>query len=334
MEVWIHQFSFAGRTAEAARQFEGWGFDGMLVADSQDLNADIWVELALAAEATGKLKLGSGVTNLVTRHPTVTASAAATLQVESGGRAVLGIGRGDSAVSKIGLDPQPVGEFEPGLEQLQALLDGRKVTLENQTDAAIEWLGGRPEPKVPVMVAATGPKVIAAAAQQAEMIDFTVGAEPSRLKWAIGQAREAAEGREVSLGAFIDIGVAEDPAVARDLIRGSSAILARFGAESNSTEGLSDETRAGIERLASEYEEAGHGKSSSVAARDLSDRFVDRFGVCGPSEQVAERLNELAALGLDRIIMVPGSLDADPDAVNESNRLFAERVLPRLRDRG
>lgn len=331
MEVWIHQFSFAGKTAAAARQIEEWGFDGMLLADSQDLNADIWVELALASDATETLRLGPGVTNLVTRHPTVTASAASTLQVETGGRTVLGLGRGDSAVSKIGLGSQPVADFETGLGQLQVLLTGDAVTLENGTEAAIEWLAGAELSKVPVMVAATGPKVITAAAGHAEMIDFTVGAEPSRLEWAIGHAREAAGDRPISLGAFLDIGVAEDPAAARDLIRGSTAILARFGAESGSTEGLSDQTREGIHQLAAQYEEAGHGKSKSAAAQGLSDEFIERFGVCGTPDQVTNKLKELTALGLDRIVMVPGSLDADPDAVNESNRLFAEQVLPALK---
>ena len=88
MEIWIHQFSFAGKTPSAARQAEQWGFDGMLVADSQDLNADVWVKLALSAAATSTLKLGTGVTNFVTRHPTVTASAAASLQAESGSNVI------------------------------------------------------------------------------------------------------------------------------------------------------------------------------------------------------------------------------------------------------
>jgi 5,10-methylenetetrahydromethanopterin reductase len=92
LEVWIHAFSFARRVAPLARQVEEWGFDGFLLADSQNLNADIWVELALAGAATERLRLGPGVTNPATRHPAVTASAAATLQAETDGRAVLGLG--------------------------------------------------------------------------------------------------------------------------------------------------------------------------------------------------------------------------------------------------
>src|SRR4051794_41418416 len=108
MEVFRHAFAFAGRTAELARRAESWGFDGLLVADSQNLNADVWIELALAAAATERLQLGPGVTNPVTRHPSMTASAAATLQAESDGRAVRGIGRGDTAVTEIGRKPVPV----------------------------------------------------------------------------------------------------------------------------------------------------------------------------------------------------------------------------------
>lgn len=330
-EIWIHQFAVAGKTADAARTLEELGFDGMLLADSQDITADIWVELTLAARATDRLKLGPGVTNLVTRHPTVTASAAATLQDESGGRVVLGIGRGDSALSKIGLAPEPIGEFRGRLRQVQELLAGRAATLENGAEPTLPWLAGSAEPPVPVFVGATGPKVIAAVAEMVPMINFTVGAEPGRLEWAIGHARDAAGENRLSLGVFIDIAVDPDPDRAREMVRGSTATLARFGLHSSSTEGMSDETKKGIAKLAAEYEEARHGEAASTAAQDLSDGFIDRFAVCGTAEHVTARLRELIGLGLDRIVLVPGSLDSDPGATERSNRLFAEEVLPAIR---
>ncbi len=79
MELWMHAFALPGRVADAARQAEEWGFTGLLVADSQNLTADVWVELALAGAVTSTLALGPGVTNPITRHIAVTASAAATL---------------------------------------------------------------------------------------------------------------------------------------------------------------------------------------------------------------------------------------------------------------
>jgi 5,10-methylenetetrahydromethanopterin reductase len=329
MDTWMHAFAFPHRVAELARQVEAWGFAGLLVADSQNLNADVWVELALAGGATERIALGPGVTNPVTRHPAVTASAALTLQVETGGRTVLGIGRGDSALTQIGMRPVPAAELEQALVIMQSYLRGEEVTLGGGA-SSLRWAGQAGQPKVPVVVAATGPRVIGLAARHAERIDFTVGAEPDRLGWAIDTAREAAGERVVSMGAFLNVAVHPDRAVARDLVRGSAAIFARFATEGAPAEGLSKVTREGIEQMAAGYEAARHGQAGAPQAQQLEDEFIDRFALVGSAEEVVERLAELAALGIERVVMVPGSLDADPELVAESNARFAEQVLPQL----
>jgi 5,10-methylenetetrahydromethanopterin reductase len=333
MEVWLHAFAFPHRTAELARRVEVWGFTGLFVADSQNLNADVWIELALAAAATERIRLGPGVTNPATRHPAVTASAVATLDEESGGRAVLGLGRGDSALTQIGRRPVPAAEFEHSLAEIQRLLRGEPVSLGADPESRIRWIAESGRPKVPVVVAATGPHVIAAGARHAEAIDFTVGAEPERLRWAVATARRAAVGGEPpSLGAFINVAVGPDRALARDLVRGSTSILARFATEGAPPDGLSDVTKEGIERLAADYDESRHGQGAAPAAQRMSDDFLDRFSVCGPADEVAERLAALPAIGIERVVVVPGSLDADPEALAESNERFAAHVLPRLLD--
>jgi len=330
VEAWIHAFSFPHRVATLARQAELWGFDGLLVADSQNLNADVWIELALAGAATQRIKLGPGVTNPVTRHLAVTASAAATLQAETSGRAVLGLGRGDSALTQIGRRPVPSSELEHALVTIQGYLRGDQVEL-NGVLSQISWLIDSEVPKVPVAVAATGPHVIAAAARQAEQLDFTVGAEPDRLQWAMETARAAADGADLSLGAFVNVAVHPDRGVARDLVRGTAAIFARFASEGAPADGLSDVTRARIAQLASTYDESRHGQGDAPHARRLEDEFIDRFAVVGSAEEVAERLAELVSLGIERVIVVPGSLDAAPGLVEESNARFAAEVLPLLR---
>jgi 5,10-methylenetetrahydromethanopterin reductase len=330
IDVWLHTFAYARRSVELARRVEAWGFDGLLVADSQNLNADVWIELGLAAAATERIRLGPGVTNPATRHPAVTASAAATLQLESGGRAVLGFGRGDSALTQIGRRPVPVDELESALVAIQGFLRGEQVQLDGVA-TEITWIADSGQPKVPVAVAATGPRVIEVGARHAERLDFTVGAEPDRVSWAVETARQAEGGETVSLGLFVNVAVDPDRAVARDLVRGSTSILARFSTEGGPPDGLSEITRAGIARLASEYDESRHGQSRAPAARRLDDEFIDRFAVCGPADEVVERLAALGELGIERVIVVPGSLDADPAAVEESNQRFAEDVLPALR---
>ena len=93
----------------------------MGIVDSQCLSGDPYVAAALAGAATSTLKLATAVTNTATRHPAVAATAAASVQAETGGRFVLGIGRGDSALAYLGLAPAPPAQFERHLERLQGV---------------------------------------------------------------------------------------------------------------------------------------------------------------------------------------------------------------------
>lgn len=127
----------------------------------------------------------------MTRHIAVTASAAATLQAESDGRATLGFAQGDSALSQIGQRRLSVAAFERSLEDLQTLLRGEDVRLPNGAPCRVRWLYGSNLPKVPVQVAATGRRRIAAAARHAEAVDLTLGAELERLRWGVATARQA-----------------------------------------------------------------------------------------------------------------------------------------------
>src|SRR5437879_1760443 len=85
------------------------------VIDSQLAMKDVFAGLVVAALNTTRIGLGTGVTNAVTRHPTVTANAIAAIAEISHGRAILGLGAGDSALYGIGLKPQTVAELEDAI---------------------------------------------------------------------------------------------------------------------------------------------------------------------------------------------------------------------------
>src|SRR2546430_14142121 len=97
-EVWTTGIAWPGAVERAAARAEGAGFDGLAVVDSQNLAGDPWVGLALAARETGRLRLGTAVTNPVTRHPAVTPAPAVTLQVASAGPFAPGLRPGHSAL--------------------------------------------------------------------------------------------------------------------------------------------------------------------------------------------------------------------------------------------
>src|ERR1700704_650656 len=101
--------------AKLAGELEEEGVGRIWLIDSQLAMKDVHAGLLLAAQHTRRTQLGPGVTNPLTRHPTVTASAMAALAEISGGRAILGLGAGDSAVYGVGPKPARVAEMETAL---------------------------------------------------------------------------------------------------------------------------------------------------------------------------------------------------------------------------
>src|SRR5262249_32386758 len=164
----------------------------------------------------------------------VTASAALSLQVESDGRAVLALGRGDSSVQRIGKTQDPVARFARYVAAVQAYLRGDAVDRDGFA-SRLEWLPPAGVANVPGWVAATGPGVIEVGARHADRICFAVGADPDHLATVLAQARNAAAaaGRDPSslrYGAYVTCVLADDVAAARDAVRGSAATFARFSA--------------------------------------------------------------------------------------------------------
>src|ERR671922_2813060 len=83
---------------DLCREIDHSGFDWLGVADSQSVFREMYVALTITALNTSRVRLGPLVTNPLTRHLVVTASAISTIDELSGGRAMLGIGSGDSAI--------------------------------------------------------------------------------------------------------------------------------------------------------------------------------------------------------------------------------------------
>lgn len=195
----------------------------------------------MAAAATTRLRIGPGVTNPATRHLTVTASAAATLQRESGGRASLGIGKGDSALSQIGLDALTVREFEEVGAYLNVAVDSGLTRARDSCEEALQrWRGSR-----------TG---------------------------------------------------------AADL----SAVTGR-----------------GIRVADSGYETDRHGDAQAGFARELEDEFIDRYAIAGTPKLSGRGSKGIRACQIDCVIVVPGSLDSDPDTVMRSCERFAREIIAR-----
>lgn len=354
MQLWALGVASPRGSAEYAARAEAAGWHGMLVVDSQNLSGDAYVALAMAATATSTLGLGTGVTNNATRHPAVTASAIASVQKISGGRACLGIGRGDSALAHIGSAPAKLKPFEAYLIALQGYLSGAEVPFDlcpipadiappvadlglADTPAAsrIQWLGN--DARVPVEVAATGPKVIAIAARHADRIMFTLGADTDRLRWGMDIARAAADshGRDpatLKFGAYINLACHPDLATARSLVRGGLTTFARFSVMHGDISGPVDANQSAVlDQLHEHYDMNRHTRADSQQAEVLTPEFIDRFAVVGNPDRCLERLSELAALGLDKLAVSGPTVTAKGGDARAAIDLLNQAVLPQLR---
>ncbi len=336
VEIWTLSVPLPKLSGELAARAEAAGFDGIAFTDSQNLTGDVFVGLALAAEATERIGLATGVTNPVTRHPAATASAIATVHAISGGRAVLGVGRGDSALFQIGLEPVPLASFERFLISVATYLRGGEVELDGFS-SRLRWLSSVGLPAVPIDVAATGPRVIELAARIADRITFAVGANPARLRWGIEKARSSrrAAGLDpdtLRFGAYVNVAPHPDIAIARELVRGGVGTMAHFsGMRGSSAEGVASEDRVVFSGIHQRYEREQHtlGRARHAAALDAG--FLDRFAVVGPTRQCVARLRELVDAGATKLIVTGASFDADRDEAARSRTLFEREVLPALK---
>jgi 5,10-methylenetetrahydromethanopterin reductase len=354
MQLWTLTHSNPDHVEGAARRAEAAGWDGLAVVDSQNLAGDSYVALTLAAKATTRLGLGTGVTNSVTRHPAVTASAALAVQAVSGGRMVLGIGRGDSALAHLGRSPGRCAPFERYVDVLQRYLRGEAVPfdlipMDDRIAAPVDALGLEDHPsasrirwakgvaKVPVEVAATGPKVIAMAGRLADRVVFTLGAVPERIRWGIDLVHEARrkaglDPHAIAFGAYVNLVCHPDRAAARALVKGGLTTFARFSVMHGEAAGpLGRADEATLARLHDGYDMTQHTRADSGQAQLLPDDFIDRFAIAGDVDHCVRRIAELRALGIDKVIVSGPTAGTNRDEARRALALADETLLPALR---
>jgi len=338
LEWWAMRIPEIATAVAQAERAERLGWDGITFTDSQNLIGDPFVAVALAANATERLQFATGVTNAFTRHPAALANIAATVQETSGGRFVLGIGRGDTALFHLGRKPMPVAAFIESVTQLQTYLANGTVDC-NGHPSRLQWLDRCHQPKVDLDIAVSGPKMIEFAGRIAERVTLAVGADPDRIAWALDLARKAAvdAGRDptdISFGAYVNVGCHPDLEVARDLISGGVAAFAHFSSMPGSTgAGLADADRAVVAEVGRTYNSNEHLRNRAGHTAALNAEFVDRFAIVGAPDACARRLGELVDLGLERFVITGASFGADGELRRQSEQLLTGELLPMLQER-
>ncbi|MBQ6138281.1 MAG: 5,10-methylenetetrahydromethanopterin reductase, partial [Methanobrevibacter sp.] len=140
------------------------GFEYAWITDHYN-NKNVYETLALIAANTETIKMGPGVTNPYVRSPAISASAIATIDEISNGRATFGIGPGDKATfDALGIAwEKPVSTIKAAIADINTLLDGGKT----EAGAA---LGGakKVQDAIPIYMGAQGPKMLETAGEIAD----------------------------------------------------------------------------------------------------------------------------------------------------------------------
>lgn len=309
--------------AEANGFTTGWAFDSPI------LSQEPWAVLGAAAARTSRLRLGLCVTNPVTRDVSVTASAHAALHEMSGGRVVLGLGRGDSAVKMVGLPAIKVAPFEEACLQIRDLANGR-VARVREMDLQLPW-AGRGRPEIPLYVAAYGPKALAVAGRIADGVIIQL-ADPDIVAWLMGFARRAAEqaGRDPDALECVVCApavVSDDLPAARDITRFFPAMVSNHVLDLLRRYDRSELPPAlweFVERRGA-YDYSQHARTGAAHGQFVDDVTADRFSILGPVEAQLAKLRELQAAGATEVNLY--LLTPDPEGLLDT---YGREIVPVL----
>src|SRR5258708_4894294 len=181
--------------AQETAQAEALGYDRIGIWDSPALFREPWVTLAAAARDCRRIALGPWVTNPLSRHPVVTASAAATLDDLAPGRTYIGIGSGDTGVLHLGLTGATLARLEQYVLTLRRLLQDGQAPYDRQT-LRLNWARRH----IPIIIAAPGPQSLPLARRIGDGVVVGLGVTPEAVQGALSLLDEGAHqaGRQLA----------------------------------------------------------------------------------------------------------------------------------------
>jgi 5,10-methylenetetrahydromethanopterin reductase len=317
-----------GRVATLAAEAERLGFDNIWFIDSPLIAKDVYVTLTLAASATTRLRIGTGVTVVQLRHPVATTSAACTLAELSGGRFELGLGAGDSAVKPLGFPPSKVDDLALHVQAMQGLVRGETTALAPDGKYAVR-IAAAPQP-VPVLVAAGLPRMLEMAGSFADGVIVMGPNRPEWMSWQIeqilaGAAKAGRRREDLFIDLWTTISVDDDRAQATEDVKPWVAAQARsLPGRLREAEWLAPH-REELDRASQAYDFRHHLSRGAPHGGTVSDELARDVAIAGTVEECVQRLSGLVALAPDRITMtlLPGGRDA-------RLRVLGEEVLPAL----
>lgn len=338
-------------------EFERLGFDAIWVPDSQMIWGDCYAYLALAAERTDRIRIGTGVAVAGTRIPPVTAHSIASINTIAPGRTFLGVGAGNSAHRFLDHKPLPINKYAEELRVIRALLHGEEVdyTFRGGTAPTRLLMADRGyvnlDDPVPILVSGFGPKSQALAGMYGDGLVTSLPPEPRAIARALETARRGAEsvGRTlpdpfpvVSLTNVVVLEPGESVTSERIIEENGPYVISslhyvydkirQYGGEPpHHLQGIWDDYAAVVEQGPELTRHLRIHDGHCTFLRDDERRFVTedlirQTCIVGTPEEVVAKIRELDEAGLDEIMMLPA-----PGTQVRVAEQFAQEIMPRVR---
>lgn len=301
-----------GEFVRMVRRVEELGLKDLWLTDSSLHSRYCYSYLTLAATNTTSIRLGTAVTNPVTRHPALGAVGIATIDEISGGRAVHGIGAGDRPLEALGLRPARLALLEDSVAAARRLWSGESISWQARgftLEEAHLRHGARAD--IPVYLSASGPRTLELAGRIADGVILLAGLHPDGIRYALEQIDRGAEqaGRArpaITVFAYGAIDDDEQAALAR--ARSIAAWFPQTAPVYCAIAGLPDSL---VQQVREAYS-GGEFQEAAKAAELLPDDFVRRMALAGDRAAAVQHLRTLRDLGVDSVAVFPiGGTPAD-----------------------
>ena len=341
--IWPHSGSDIEPVIRLVQTAEECNFETAYIGDSQMIWNDVWVALGACAVSTSRIRLGTGVTNVVTRHPAVTANAALSLNMLSQGRAVLGVGAGDSAVRTAGLSPARLPEISERIKFMRSLLDANEteaITWGHDqregtwgSESMVRIVGAERWGQLPIQLACMGPKSVRAAGEFCDgvIVDGHMGGNSEGVQKTIESAKTGAEkvGRELSnfrYIAAIDAAIDDDRGKALDQVRPTAA--RNIANKPWLPDTLGVEHADVVKQVTESYRFYQHLDLTAKHREIVSDEVAMKCCIAGTPDDCIAKGKELKQAGINEISIFITS--QDEDASHGVLKRFAEEVFPHI----
>lgn len=323
------------------REVESAGFDGVGILDSQMLCRDTFVVLGQAATQTSRLTLFPAVTNPFTRHPSVLAGAIETVGELAPGRVKFVVGTGYTSASTIGRKPATLAEMRACIETVKTLIAGQPVDW-NGTPGKLGYATGR---KIPVLMAASGPKAIELAGEVADGALLLIGFHRGIVERAMehldrGARRSGRRAEDLEVIWAVRTGTAPTMEEARRAGRPITVHtgVMRWGGQWLDATGIKVPSFEIPDAVWKIYPDLSHARDweAAIAATafvpdDVIAELSDALGLIGTPEHCADRIIEMHKAGVRSLYLMGFQTFAAPEA---EVRAFRDVVFPRLRAAG